>query len=421
MNRLKLVAPLLAALAIAACSGGGTGNVPASPGTSQGASVLKHVPEWVAKHEARAVCPQVVGKPTCLALQVMKHGVVPLCSPSSNCGWTPSDLQKAYNLTNHLGNGSGTAVAVIEAGDVSDASSALATYRNQYGLGTANLVKYNENGQQSNYPPSCSNYGWCIESYLDIDMVSAACPKCTIYLMEAKGGISDFEAAEASAVAAGATIASNSWICYGSFNCGDSNFPNYFNTPGVAYLASSGDASYGNIGGPSVLSSVIAIGGTQLAKTSTRYTETVWDGAGAGCSDPTSVGSPGVAKPSWQHDPSCTYRTDSDVSAESGCAPGVAVYAGGYAGWQGVCGTSVASPLTAGIIGLEGNPSLFGTNGGERFWLLHGDNRHDDLHTIRSGSDGSCGGTYLCQAGTHQFKSYSGPGGWGTPKHIRAY
>ena len=56
-------------------------------------------------------------------------------------------------------------------------------------------------------------------------MISAACPKCNIILMEAKGGISDFEAAEAEAVTLGATILSNSWICYGSSDCGDHELP----------------------------------------------------------------------------------------------------------------------------------------------------------------------------------------------------
>jgi hypothetical protein len=37
------------------------------------------------------------------------------------------------------------------------------------------------------------------------------------------------------------------------------------------------------------------------------------------------------------------------------------------------------------------------------------------------GFDGSCSGEYLCTAGTKQFKTYSGPGGWGTPNGIKAY
>lgn len=416
---LKLAAPLVAALAIAACSAGGSSSVPAAAGLSQPVPfVSRHVPQWAARHQARTQCPQVVGKPTCLALLVEKGGMVPLCSPSSGCGFTAQQLEAAYGLTKKLGRGSGTKVALIEAGDLAAASSDLSTYRSQYGLGAANLVKYNENGQQNNYPPSCQNYGWCVETDLDLDMVSASCPKCTIYLMEAKGGISDFETAEAQAVKLGATILSNSWICYGSSDCNDTNFPNYFNTPKIAYLASSGDSGYDAIGGPSALASVIAVGGTQLATSGTGFTESAWSDAGAGCANSTNVGGSGVAKPAWQHDPSCSNRTDSDISAEAGCQPGVAVYIGLYGGWTGVCGTSVASPLLAGVVALAGNAAS--QNGGQSIWQLTGRQRQYRLHAIKSGSDGSCGGSYLCTAGTHQYKRYSGPTGWGTPKTIKA-
>jgi hypothetical protein len=418
---IRLVAPLVAALAIAACSTSGTSNVPASTGPSLG-SASHQVPAWKAKNLARADCPQVVGRPSCYALRALTHGVPAPCSPTAGCGFTPAELEAAYGLTPYLGNGTGVKVALIEAGDLANAASDLTTYRTQYGLGTASFFKYNENGQQSNYPPSCEDYGWCGETALDIDMVSATCPKCTIYLMEAKNGstISDFEQAEKEAVTLGASIVSNSWGCYGSWDCGDTNFGSYFDTAGVAYLASTGDNGYNFIGGPSALGTVVAVGGTQLSKTGSAYTETVWADAGAGCSTPTVVGSPGVPKPSWQHDPDCTYRTDGDVSAESGCAPGVAVYVDIYGGWNEYCGTSVASPLSAGIVGLKGNASIFGANGGKHFWTLS-HKKLKKLHDITSGSDGSCGNEYLCEAGTNQFGQYSGPGGWGTPKTDRDY
>ncbi|HLY02925.1 MAG TPA: S8 family serine peptidase [Candidatus Cybelea sp.] len=418
MKFLKLAAPLVAVLAIAACSAGGSSNVPSSAGSSlTGQSAFTRVPEWQAKHLARAACPQVVGKPTCLALISEKHGVSPLsgCNPSSTCGWTATQLETAYNLTGSLGKGSGQVVAVIEAGDDPDAATTFSTYRTQYKLGTGTLVKYNQSGQQSNYPPNCEDYGWCIETDLDIEMVAAACPKCTVYLMEAGSSISDFETAEAEAVTLGATILSNSWICYGNDDCGDSNFQNYFDTKGIAYLAASGDDAYNEIGAPSVLDTVIAVGGTQLAESGSKYSESDWIDAGAGCAS-------GVTKPSWQHDPDCSARTDSDVSSEAGCSPAVAEYSDLYGGWFGVCGTSVASPFTAGVIGLAGNATSL--NAGESFWKLKKKALKKDLHDIKTGSDGSCG-NYLCEAGLTKknggYKTYSGPGGWGSPNGISAY
>jgi subtilase family serine protease len=242
--------------------------------TQAGATSFHPVPQWQAKHLAHAACPQVVGKPSCLVLISNKNGISPLsgCSPSS-CGWTPSQLETAYKLTGSLGKGSGQIVAVIEAGDDPDAATTFATYRSQFGLGTGTLVKYNQNGEESNYPPSCEDYGWCVETDLDIEMVAAACPKCTVYLMEAGGAIGDLEQAEVEAVTLGATILSNSWGCYGSNDCGYSSFSSYFDTPGIAYLAATGDDGYGQIGAPAVLASVIAVGGTQLAVSGTKYSE----------------------------------------------------------------------------------------------------------------------------------------------------
>jgi subtilase family serine protease len=403
-----------AAALLAGC--GGLQPPVGAPGAMSQSDGRAVVPQWQAKHLARATCPQVIGKPTCFALQVLKGGITPLCSPSSGCGWTPAQLEAAYGLTGSLGKGSGTNIALIESGDVANASSDYSTYRNQYGLGPGNLTKYNENGQQSNYPPSCQNYGWCLESDLDIDMVAATCPKCNIFLMEAKGGISDLEAAEAEAVKLGATILSNSWGCYGSYDCGDPNFANYFDTPGIAYLAATGDAGYGNIAGPSVLASVIAVGGTQLAQSGSKYSESLWDGAGGGCSDPSHVGGSGVPKPSWQKDPDCSYRTVADVSAEAGCYPGVAVYASIYGGWTDVCGTSVASPLTAGVVALAGNATKL--NAGKTFWTFQ-KKQHKRYFHHPGGGAGSCG-NYLCGVGRYKTY-YSGPGGWGTPSGIKAY
>jgi subtilase family serine protease len=410
----KLVAPLVAAVAIAACNAGGTSNMPAGTGASQGTPLsVRTMPQWMVKHEATPACPQVAHTPTCLALQVTKNGISPACSPSGGCGFTATELEAAYGISGDLGKGSGTKVAVIEVGDYADATSDLAAYRTEYGLGTGNLTRYNAGGQTGDYPSTCQDYGWCLETALDIDMVSASCPKCDILLMEATDAISSLEEAETSAVKLGATVVSNSWICYGDWDCGDPSFGSYFDTKGVAYLASSGDEGYNEIGGPSVLDSVVAIGGTQLAGSGTKYTSTIWSDAGAGCASSSIVGSPGVPKPSWQKDPDCTSRTDADVSLEAGCAPGVAEYSTFYGGWTGVCGTSVASPFSAGIIALKGNAKSWKGNGGERFWTLSS-KKLAYLYDITSGSDGSCGGEYLCTAGTKQFGQYSGPGGWGS-------
>ncbi len=424
MNGSLRLSALAVALAFAGCNAAGSSNVPTSSSASQsGSSASGHfVPEWQAKHEARRACKELAGGVQCHVLVVTK-GVKRDCSPSSgNCGWRPIDLETRYNLSGSLGKGSGTIVALIELGDLPNAVSDLATYRSTFGLGTASIEKFNEEGQQSNYPESCQDFGWCVETDLDIQMVSVSCPLCTIYLIEGGncgGTVCGLENAEATAVKLGAKILSNSWGCssfnYGE-NCGDPNFPSYFSSPGIDYLASSGDSGYPEIEWPAALANVLAVGGTQLAQSGSTYSESAWDGAGAGCATTT-------PKPKWQHDPLCNGKTIADISAEAGCTPGVAEYIGLYGGWIDVCGTSVAAPLTAGIAALAGHTDKL-THGGRTFWDLSKRKRQKDLYAITSGSDGNCG-DYLCEAGLSKndggYKKYSGPAGWGSPNGISAY
>jgi len=399
---LKLAAPLVVALAVAACNAGGVSNLPGAP--SGNASSQNHsIPQWKATGAAKQVCPDVArGYAQCDAL-VLNNKIGP-----NVAGWQPADFQSAYKLPSAT-KGKGQIVAIVDAYDNPNAASDLAAYRSEFGLGTANFTKYNQKGQTSNYPSG--NQNWGLEEDLDIEMVSAVCPNCTIYLIEANSnGTNDLQTAEAEAVTLGAHIVSNSWGCPGSNNCDD---PSYFDTKGVAYLASGGDGGYGTQA-PAALASVIAVGGTVLSKSGSNYSETAWVDAGAGCAS-------GVTKPSWQKDPKCKYRTMDDVSAVAWNAAEYDTY--GYHGWFTVGGTSVASPLTAGVIGLAGNASKM--NAGEEFWKIKKHKVSKELHDITSGDDARCPaslqGTYLCDAGTKQFGQYSGPTGWGTPLGVKAY
>jgi subtilase family serine protease len=402
------VVPLVATLAIAACNGASS-TMPGTTGSSSVQSMARSpLPGWMIKNQAHAECPMVTGRPTCTALRV--NGISPNSSPT---GLLPADLQARYH-TPSIKRGKGQIVGIVDAYDNPNIASDLAAYRSQFGLGKAKFKKFNQNGQQSGYPSGST--GWGTEEDLDVDMVSAVCPNCTIYLIEANGADStDLDTAEQTAVTLGAHIVSNSWICYGSNQCVD---PNAFAAKKTLYLAASGDGGYDQNGNPESLANVVSVGGTQLTKSGSNYSESAWADAGGGCSD-NGTGN-GIAKPSWQHDPSCTYRTDSDVSSEAGCNPGVAEYdTYGAGGWIQECGTSAASPLNAGVFGLAGNASS--EKAGQHFWEVKVWERHHLLNDITSGSNGSCGGSYLCTSGTHQFKTYAGPTGWGTPHGVHAY
>ncbi len=393
----KFLVPLVAAITLAACSAG-TSDV---PGATSGV-LAQPMPQWKAKSLAHEACANPGrGKVQCLALveNARPRG------ETSVSGWTPADFQARYNLPSSS-KGSGQIVAIVDSYDNPDVASDLAVYRKNFGLGTAKFYKYNQDGQQYNYPEGSPSWG--VEIDLDVQMVSAVCPNCTIYLVEANSeSSSDMQTAEAEAVTLGAHIVSNSWICY-SYSC--TLDQSYFDSPGVVYTAGSGDGGYGLIGPPMAFSSVTAVGGTVLSKSGSTYSETIWDGAGSGCAAQAS-------KPKWQHDPSCSNRTTADVSAAADDVAEYDTFSDG--GWITVAGTSCATPLIAGVFALAGNASSIHAN--KRIWTLKRKTRNKSLHYISSGNNGSCGGSYLCTAGTKQFKTYSGPGGWGTPNGIGAF
>ena len=213
---------------------------------------------------------------------------------------------------------------------------------------------------------------------------------------------SDIEAAEEEAVALGGTIVTNSYGGSGA-SCSD------YDTKGVTYLASAGDSGNG-IFDPADCASVIAVGGTFLnsAGGKRKYSEIVWTDSGGGCSS--------QPKPKWQKDPDCIYRTANDAAAVAVNAAEYDTYSEG--GWITVDGTSISSPLVAGMVGLAGNSTK--QDGGKNLWNAFSklsfkkQQKDKNIYYISSGSNGQCGGEYLCTAGTGQFGRYSGPTGWGT-------
>jgi len=319
-------------------------------------------------------------------------------------GYSPANLRDAYKVT---GSGSSsTIIAIVDAYGYTNAESDLGVYRAQFGLPactTANgcFKKLNQNGVQGSYP--AQNVGWAQESALDLDMASAMCPSCTIYLIEANSAsYSNLATAENTAAAKGAHAISNS---YGGGESGTQSYESAYNHPGIAVTVSSGDGGYG-VEFPASSPHVTAVGGTHLitASNSRGWTETVWSGAGSGCSAV-------YAKPSWQTDSGCSRRTVADVSAVADPNTGVAVYGpvnSRRSSWLVFGGTSVAAPLVAGVYGVNGGAVNYGSDPY---------NNVGALFDVTSGSNGSCGGSYLCTGKV----GYDGPTGLGTPNGVTAF
>ncbi len=340
--------------------------------------------------------------------QSKMHAYRPCSNPVAAIGWAPCELRDAYQLPSLTG-GQGKTVAIVDANHDPNAYSDLAVYRRTFGLEPCDLGggcfrQVNQLGQNTNYPPA--DPGWSVEISLDLDMVSAVCPRCKILLIEAPNTLSDITTAEDTAVALGADVISNSYGTNETFNINVNDV--HYTHPGVPIVASSGDGGYAaGPQYPAVVPGVTAVGGTTLERAATPrgWTESVWaDGinineAGSGCAHY-------EAKPSWQTDTECTQRTVADVAA---VASNLAVYDtyGGPPGWITVGGTSASAPIVAAIYALA-----HGTTGVADLY-----SHPTLLHDVTTGSNGSCNSSYLCTA----VPGYDGPTGLGTPCGTQAF
>jgi subtilase family serine protease len=362
----------------------------------------------------KAVCGRVVGMAAaCQSRIVTDSKGVPLGTSRGEriSGYAPADLRDAYKIT--ATGSSSTIIAIVDAFGYDNAEADLQVYRTQWGLPTCTTAngcfkKLNQRGHQRNYP--AQNIGWAQESALDVDMASAMCPNCQIWLVEAdNNSLKNLAKAVKKAADLGAHVISNS---YGG---GEGKktliYDSYYTHPGIAVTASSGDGGFGVIY-PSSSPHVTAVGGTRLTHASNDrgWTETAWTGAGSGCSRT-------HAKPEWQTDTGCKHRTVADVSAVADPATGVAVYGpngSGNSQWLRFGGTSVSAPLIGGIYGANGGTVNYGSDP-----YAH----TDALFDVVAGSNGDCAfGTlgvrkYLCNAGP----GYDGPTGLGTPNGITAF
>lgn len=330
---------------------------------------------------------------------------------TSIAGYHPSDLQSAYNLPSSSA-GSGETVAIVDAYNDPKAAADLAVYRKQFGLPACTVAngcfkQVNQTGSTTGLPGN--NASWSEEISLDLDMVSAICPNCHILLVEAKTpSFVNLGTAVNTAVKLGANAVSNSYG--GSEASTELKFASDYSHPGVAITASAGDSGYG-VEVPAAYNTVTAVGGTSLSPASNArgWSETVWSGTGSGCSSY-------ITKPSWQTDPKCSKRTVGDVAADADPNTGVAVYDSyayqGIKGWLVFGGTSVASPIIASVYALAGNARSLNLNGASYIY-----SHTSRLNDVTSGSNGSCGGTYLCTG----EPGYDGPTGWGTPNGTGAF
>ena len=218
---------------------------------------------------------------------------------------------------------------------------------------------------------------------------------------------------DTAATTCAATVITNSWD--GGEYAGETVDEIHFNHPGVQITVASGDNGYNFAmdGFPVSSRYVTAVGGTTLSGNFPGpHFETTWNDANGATG---SLCSSFIPQPAYQAalgTATCSMRSANDVSANAGA--GVAIYDtfGGTGpnkctAWCAFIGTSVATPIIAGVYALAGN----GATAGYGWSYTHG-----PFHDITTGSNGPCG-NYLCNAGP----GYDGPTGNGTPNGIGGF
>jgi subtilase family serine protease len=278
-------------------------------------------------------------------------------------GLHPEQLDRAYGFPSR---GSGMTVAIVDAFDDPHVESDLATYRSRFHLPpctTANgcFRKVNQEGTLGPYPRVSD--AWSREIALDVEMVSAVCPRCPIVLIEANSAsIDDLGASVDEAVALGAKSVSNSY--YAVEWAGETSEDAHYTHPGVAITVSSGDVRVANDGGgnggdalnkraepyyPASSPYVTAIGGTTLVPRGAAFREAPWGNAADGCSrfEP---------RPAFQG-PVCSKRSSVDMAVVGDPRTGVSVYVTQAGGWVVAGGTSVGAAVIAAAYALSGNPA----------------------------------------------------------------
>lgn len=354
----------------------------------------------------------------------------PLASSIPPTGsYGPVQFHTAYNLPctpngnpqsicPQPGNFSNQVIAIVAAYSNPTVENDLNVYSSQYGLPSCTqtngcLTVVNQYGGTT-LPPL--NESWAMEISLDVQIAHAICQTCKILLVETNSNyLSDLATGANTAASLGATVISNS---YGTSEwSGETSWDSYYNHPGIAVTASSGDSGYGSMY-PAASTSVIAVGGTTLNiyTDNTYANESVWNGTGSGCSTYEGVSSWQNTVSNWSQTNCINKRAITDVSAVADPNTGAAIYNStpynGQTGWWQLGGTSLASPLIASIYALTGGIPTGMNASSIPYSSFNPENSHD----IVNGSNGTCG-TIMCNA----IVGYDGPSGLGTPNGVSGF
>ena len=357
--------------------------------------------------------------------------IIPAESPCSS-PYCPQGVQVGYGLSGLYSsgfNGVGQSVAIVDVPGDPNIQSALNTYDSQYGLPATTISLYYPDGTPGSYDP-----GWASETAMDVEAVHSVAPGAHIVLLYDTGDLMD--SVDYVAMNHLAKIVSNSWTysCGDGVSCSDTELSSALVSSvdtrlaldaaqGLTILFASGDEGArpdgSNLGTefPSSDPNVLAVGANNLALSGCSTTTCTGYGSESGAIISGGGISGHFSEPSWQ---TATIgarggRGVPDVSM-FGYSPNFWVYStasdecgrgGDSAAWFSCAGTSLSTPLWAGVLVValqfRGGAS-FGNIGPLLYHVAAGPEYSSIFHDVTSGSNGFSAGT-----------GWDPVTGWGSP------
>ncbi len=325
-------------------------------------------------------------------------GELPLFSSQAS----PAQLRSAYGInqisftgpggTTVAGDGTGQTIAIVEEGVDPTLVQDLTTFDQYFNIPAAKIQVVNQNGVTT------QNLAIVGEAALDVEWAHAVAPGASIVVYNAAydpnsesvsiGNL--FTAMKQASLLPGVSVVTLSYgvgeSSLASLGLSEQTIDQDFTTPGVTFLAASGDTGiYGN-GGRQVVTdypasspNIVSVGGTSIVIDSngdypgTGSTGEVAWGAGTSSGSSSSTGGSGgglssvEAEPAWQSAlipasiDAAGARAVPDVAMDSGIAQEYDVFtstlsgssdSASAVGWLGDAGTSAASPIWAGLIAI---------------------------------------------------------------------
>jgi hypothetical protein len=325
--------------------------------------------------------------------------------PPGGSAYTPAQILHAYGFDqlSLAQPGQGQTIAIVEAFVDPTIQSDVATFDARYGLPAANLTVIND-GATGADPTG----GWQQETALDVEWAHVVAPYANIVVVDAANDATDITGVPEALLHAVTVAASRPNVHVVSMSWGYPEFPSetqfdgFFSTPGITYVAASGDngapATW-----PTVAPNVLAVGGTtlQLDSAGNILSEIGW---GNGLRSPDLGGSGGgfslyEPEPAYQQGLGFTSVADTggtrmnpDVAYVGDPNTGLSVYDSGGGGWSIVAGTSAGTPQWAALVALADQAGAAATPAqaplGSQQTVAALYQAQEDFHDITAGNNG---------------------------------